>query len=98
MRPAGLFIAWVVGDKHEQTQLRCQHLEHNRWYIACIGQEVATPTQRTELDTEAELIGGSATTLDFVLVGTRQAEVLTQDRRLDLSRETLGSIDVIERL
>jgi hypothetical protein len=99
MRPAGLFITWVVGDEHrQQTQLRCKHLEHHRWHIACIGEEVATPAQRAQLGAKAKLIGGSATALDFVEVGTRQAEILAQDRRLDLSRETLGSIDVIERL
>jgi hypothetical protein len=60
-----------------------------------IGQEVATPTQRTQLDTEAELIGRPATALDFVQVSPRQAEVLAQDRRLDLSRQSLGGVDLV---
>jgi hypothetical protein len=24
--------------------LRCKHLEHHRWHIACVGQEVAPPS------------------------------------------------------
>jgi hypothetical protein len=35
---AGLFVARVVGEKYrQQAQLRCQHFEHHRWHIACIG-------------------------------------------------------------
>ena len=62
-----------------------QHLEHNRWYIASIGQEVATPTQRTELDTEAQLVACAATLGNLAEVGIDQGEVLAQDIRVDLS-------------
>src|SRR5438132_6148656 len=51
-----------------------------------------------ELDTEAKLVGGSATALDCVQVRTRQAEVLAQDRRFDLGRKSLGGVDLIQRL
>jgi hypothetical protein len=82
--PAGLLIAWVVGDEHrQQAKLRRHHLERRRRHIAYIGPGSGHASTPTELDTEVELIGTSATALDFVQVGTRQADVLAQDRWLD---------------
>src|SRR3989442_8140470 len=54
MGEARLFVARAVGEQHrQQAQLGRQPFEHRRWHIARIRQEVATPAQRAELDTEA---------------------------------------------
>ena len=99
MHPAGLLVAWVVGDEHrQQAQLRGQHLEHGRGHFPRIRQEVAAPAQDAQLHTEAELVCRSSTPLDLVQVGTREAEVLPQDGRLDLSREPLGGVEALGRL
>src|SRR6266849_1502580 len=60
MNEAGFLVLRVLGDEYRQeTELRRQHLENGGGHITRIGKEVATPAQRAELHTEAELVGWS---------------------------------------
>jgi hypothetical protein len=73
---AGLIVLRVVDQWHrQQTELGCQSLQHSCGHIACVRQELTSPAQRTQLQTEPELVARTAALGNLTEVGIGQCEV-----------------------